>query len=700
MKSGRGQRILVAVAWPYANGHLHLGHIAGSLLPPDIFARYHRMRGDHVLMVSGSDCHGTPITVTAEKEGKTPQQVVEHYNAEHKKALEGFGIQFDLFTSTMTENHRKVVQDIFLTHRKNGHITVKETEGFFCPQHQRFLPDRYVEGTCPHCANPKARGDQCDKCGKTLDPIDLKEPRCKDCGTRPVPKKTKHFFFQLPHFEERLKHYIADKHHWRAATINFTSNWLKEGLKDRAITRDLTWGIPIPLPGYEGKRIYVWYEAVCGYLTASMEWSQKQGKPEEWKKWWHDPAAKSYYFLGKDNIPFHTIIWPSILMGYDPKLSLPYDVPANEYLMLGGEQFSKSRGIGIWVPDILAKFDPDLVRYYLSVNMPETRDANWTWEDFVAKVNDELVNTYGNFVHRTLSFAEKNFGEIPKPGALTKEDEEAFTRIEQAVASVADALERPEFKRGMREVMALAQFGNQYIDAQKPWKLIKEDRARCGTVLFVALNMVKALAVLTAPFLPFSANKVWKSLDLPHAVHEQRWEEAAVRLIPGAPLPEPKPLFGKLDLKEIVGDGTTMTTTTPPTAPSAKGATAAPPASAVGKPQALVQEGNGKIPFDDFAKVDLRVARILEVHDHPKADKLYVLKIDLGTETRQLVAGIKPYYPKDQLIGRKVIVVANLAPANLRGVESNGMLLAADDGKGKVSILQPDADLAPGAKVR
>jgi methionyl-tRNA synthetase len=682
--------VLVCVAWPYANGSLHLGHLAGSLLPPDIFARYHRAAGDQVLMVSGSDCHGTPIMVTAEKMGLTPAQVVDRYHAEHVESLKALGIKFDLFTKTTTDNHRRLVQGFFTTLLEQGYLEERETEGTYCPNESRFLPDRYVEGTCPHCGSAGARGDQCDQCGKTLDPTDLKDPTCKHCGATPEVRKTKHFFFRLTAFEDRLKAWLDDKPTWRANTINFTQNWLKEGLKDRAITRDLTWGVPIPLDGYEDKRLYVWFEAVCGYYTASVEWSERiAGEPEAWKAWWLDPAAESYYFLGKDNIPFHTIIWPSILMGvsdgrtksgeFPNPLNLPTDVPANEFLTLSGQQFSKSRGIGIGIPDVLSKFDPDTIRYYLSVNMPETRDADWSWEDFAAKVNDEMVGVFANYAHRTLSFVHKHYGAVPARGDLTRRDQEALDAVAQAADEVAARLEACEFKKAVRRAMQLAQFGNQYIDEVAPWRLIKEDKEACGHRLNVALQIVHALAITMQPFLPATTQRLWTYLGHDGLVEEAPWAAATARLAEGQRIPEPRVLVEKIDLTERLGDGRTMT--------NEPGQQEARPASA-------------PVSFDEFQRLDLRIGRIVAVEDHPNADKLYVLKLEEDDgATRQLVAGMKAHYAKDELNGRLVAFIANLEPTKIRGVESQGMILGADDGK-TVSVLSPDKDLKPGARIR
>ncbi|MCX6666918.1 MAG: methionine--tRNA ligase, partial [Euryarchaeota archaeon] len=651
------EKIYIGVAWPYANGSLHLGHIAGCYLPADIFARYSRMKGKDVLMVSGSDEHGTPITITAEKEKTTPQTIVDRYNKEHTENMKQLGISFDLFTRTTTKNHEEVVRDIFLTLYKKKYIHKKSVDAFHCPKCARFLPDRYIEGKCPYCGDEKARGDQCDECGKLLDPQELLNVRCKICGSTPELRSSEHLFFALSKFESKLLNWLKDKKYWKASVLKFTQNWLENGLNDRAITRDMTWGIKVPVDGFENKRIYVWFDAVIGYLSASKEWSERIGEPNKWKEWWNDKKVKHYYFLAKDNIPFHTLIWPSILMGYDESLNLPYDIPANEYLRLKGEQFSKSRGWAIWVPDILKKFDVDAVRYYLSINMPENKDTNWLWDDFVAKNNDELVGTYGNFVHRVVTFSHNNFGKIPEKGKLNDSDRQAIKKIEEAYKEVDESIGSCSFKKGLRSAMNLAQFGNVYFDQNKPWELIKTDKERCGTVLYVCLKIVQALTVFMAPYLPYSSDEAWKILGHKESIHVGSWDQALKEIKVGTSLEKPKPLFKKLILEDFM------------------------------------------LETDPFSKLDLRVGKVIDVKDHPQADTLYLLHVDLGAfGKRVIVSGMKPHYTKDEIKGKSIIVVVNLKPAKIRGVESKGMLLAAEDKDKFVSLLNP-GNANPGTKI-
>ncbi len=632
------ERIFIGVAWPYANGSLHLGTLAGCLLPGDIFGRYHRMKGNKVLMVSGSDEHGTPITITAEKEGVTPKEIVDRYHEEHKRNLEEFGIKFENFTRTSNYFHKEVVKKFFLKLYDNGYIYPKKIQAFYCEHCQRFLPDRYVEGVCKYC-HGKARGDQCEECGRTLDINDILEPKCKICGSAPVLKETEHLFFKLSAFEEKLLEWLKDKDYWRDNVLNFTLNFIKSGLKDRAITRDLQWGVEVPLPGYENKRIYVWFDAVIGYLSASMEWAEKIGKADEWKKWWMEDA-KHYYFLAKDNIPFHTIIWPAMLMGHGG-LNLPYDVPANEYLTMSGEQFSKSRGVGIWLPDIVKKFDPDTIRYYLSINMPEKRDTDWNWADYQAKINNELVAVYGNFIHRVLTFIHKNFGEIPPYVKGDEKDEEVIKEVMENFEEVGKSIEKCHFKEGIKRVMRIAQIGNQYMNASEPWRLIKEDVDRCKSVMHTCARIVKILAIASAPYMPRAADKIWKMLGYKNSIHNCKWDEEIE--IDENKIEKPSPLFSKIEMENIMED--------------------------------------------PFSKLDLRVARIIDVKDHPNADKLYVIDVDVGEiGKRKLVAGIKPWYKKDELLGKKIVVIINLKKAKIRGIESEGMLLAVDE-NGKAVLL-------------
>ncbi len=547
------RRILVAVAWPYANGSLHLGHIAGAYLPADIFARYHRMAGNDVLMVSGSDQHGTPITVRADKEGRTPQEVVEQFHPEFLRYWRELGISFDLFTSTGTENHREVTHEMFRRLMEHGYIYQATTSQFYDPQAKRFLPDRYVEGRCPHCGNEKARGDQCDNCGRTLDPDELINPRSKLTGSTPESRETDHFFFKLSAFQEPLLDWLRSREGWRKHVLNFSIGFVEEGLHDRAITRDLDWGVPLWIEDLgPGKRIYVWFEAVMGYLSASKEWSQLRGEPDAWRKWWEDPDARAYYFIGKDNIPFHTIIWPAILMAYRG-LNLPFDVPANQFVTFKGEKASKSEGVGDSVLSYLERYQPDAIRYALAANLPETSDTDLTEAELIRRNNDELVATWGNLVNRVLAMTHKNFGGVvPPPGPLDARDQTLLDGAARTLDEVRTHIEAVHLKAALHAAMALAQDANGYLSETEPWKTAKTDRERTGTSLYVALCVINALKVALYPFLPFSSQKVHEYLGLSGAIEDAEW--AAQRPEPGTRLQQPEPLFKKIEVAGIEGE--------------------------------------------------------------------------------------------------------------------------------------------------
>ncbi len=674
-------KVCICVAWPYSNGPIHLGHLAGSLLPPDIFSRYNRLIGNEVLMVSGSDQHGTPITVSAEKHGMTPEAYADKYHEINKKAIEDMGIEFSLFNKTHCPTHFEVVQKIFTDLKDRGYIYPKETNQYYCPKCQRFLPDRYVEGVCPKCGAEKTRSDQCDNCGTTFEPGDLLEPYCTLCGSTPEIRPTEHFFLKLSAFTDRLKEYVADKDYWRSNVKTFTKNWIDEGIHDRAITRDMSWGVPIPVEGWEDKVIYVWFEADIGYLSASVEYSRMIGKPDYWEAFWKDPEVKSYYFIGKDNIPFHSIIWPSILMG-EGGLNLPYDIPANEYLMFSGGKLSKSRGGAIDVPSVLKSFDADQVRYYLSVNMPDTHDSDFTWEDFETKVNNELVAALGNYYHRCLSFTKKNFGAIPEAGEGL---EEVRAEIEKALDEYRECLSHCDFKKGIKVVMELARFGNRFFDAAKPWALVKEDRDRCGQVLNSNLMLVKALSIMAWPFMPRSSERIWGFLGFDGGL-EQAGLDAVLEPLPvGQELREPVPVYRKVELKMEEE----KKQETPKEVKQEK------------KQEKPAEAPTG--PFAAYRKMDIRVGTVISVEDHPDAEKLYILKIDMGEEQpRQIVTNLKTVYSRDQMLYRRLLVIANLKPAKFRGVKSDGMLMALDDeeqGGTAIKLLKPSADVPNGTRM-
>ncbi len=510
--------ILVAVAWPYVNADIHVGNLTGSYLPADVFARYHRLRGNQVLMVSGSDAHGTPATVRADAEGVPPETIYQRY---HRRFLDTFlatGISYDLFTSTHTENHFRVSQDLFLALRDGGYLYREKQTILYSETEKRYLPDRYVEGECYICHYPNARGDQCDNCGNLLEATLLINPRSRIDGSRPVPRETEHFFLDLGKLAPAIAEYLArEKDHWRPNVARFARNMVEQGLHGRPISRDLDWGIPLPEAGWDGKRLYVWFEAVIGYLSASIEWAALEGRPEAWKEWWYQPSARTYYFIGKDNIPFHAVIWPAQLMGAshlyagpkDGALNLPYDIPANEFMNLEGKKISGSRHWGVWAQEAAATYGADPLRYYLTVNMPEAHDSDWDWDDFVRRNNDELVATWGNLVNRVLTFAHRHWeGHLPQPGELAANDRELLARVEGGLEGVAARYEAVQLRGALGEAMALATEVNRYLDQQGPWFQIKSDRAAASRTIFTASRAIDTINLMLSPVIPFSAETV------------------------------------------------------------------------------------------------------------------------------------------------------------------------------------------------
>ena len=547
------EHIHVCVAWPYAKSSTHVGQIVGAYLPADTFARYHRLAGNHVVMVSGSDEHGTPILVDAEREGISPREFVARYHRQICEVWDRLGISWDLYTETGTANHYRITQDFFLKLYEKGYIFKDTMQSPYCPTDRRFLPDRYIEGTCPNCGYSGARGDQCDNCGHTLDPVDLINPHCRLCDSKESAleiRPTDHFFLDLPKLQEPLLAWLSDgKDYWRPNTLDFALSWLKEGLRPRAITRDLDWGVPIPLEGYDDKRIYVWFDAVIGYLSATVEWAERRGTPDAWKLWWEpgkaDPPVKSYYFIGKDNIPFHAIIWPAMLIGYGDRV-LPYDVPANEFMTMSGSKASSSRGNVIWTRDVLDRFGADTLRYYLSATAPEGRDTNFTFEELIRRNNDELVAAYGNLVHRTLTFLQSKFGGVvPQPQKLREADREILAEVDSGFSVVGHNIANCHLKDGLNAAISLARAANRYFDEQAPWKQIKSDREGAATTLYVMLQILSGLHVMLSPYLPFSSQKLHEYLGFEGDVSAGRWHIYEVPA--GRALPLPAPLFPKLE---------------------------------------------------------------------------------------------------------------------------------------------------------
>lgn len=687
------ERILVTAALPYANGAIHLGHLAGAYLPADIYVRFQRLKGRDVVFICGSDEHGVPITITADKEKTTPQAIVDRYHAMNKVAFERFGMSFDNYSRTSLPLHHQTALEFFLDFYRRGLLKEKKEQQFYDPKAKMFLPDRYVEGTCPVCGSDEARGDQCEKCGSFLNPTQLINPRSKISGEAPVLRETNHLYFPLGAFQQRLEAYIAERHArdgWKDNVLQYCQSWFKAGLEDRAVTRDLDWGVKIPLPGYENKVLYVWFDAVLGYISSTKEWAQRQGTPDRWKQYWLDDTTKYVAFIGKDNVVFHCIVFPAMLMAWNDAHAehyvLPENVPANEFLNFEGQKFSKSRGIGIDVQEFLDRFPADSLRYYLTSSLPEYRDTDFYWRDFQAKNNNELADILGNFVNRTLAFAERTFdGVVPERGPLSRLDNELIATLKSVPEEAATYFEHYRFRDGQLAIMNLARAANKYFNDSEPWKTAKSDRTQCATTINLSIQVARALAILMSPIIPSSCERIWNMLRLGGTAATQRWESAGDLLVPsGHRLAAPEILFNKIEdnvIEQAIKDTTQ-------------------PGTSGGAPSAPAAEEKPLITIDDFRKIDLRVAKVLECEPVPKSDKLLKLQVDVGGEKRQIVAGIAKHYKPEELIGKSVVVVYNLQSAKLMGQESRGMVLAATDNDGKLLLVSPAGDIGSGSIVR
>ncbi len=659
-------RIFVGIAWPYSNGPFHIGHLAGAYLPGDIFSRFHRLRGNEVLMVSGSDMHGTPTLVTAEKEGVSPEVIARRYHAINKAAFEKLGCSYDLYTHTHTIVHERTVQELFLALLENGYIRRRTEEGAFCPKHQRFLPDRYLTGTCPHCGFENARGDECDHCGRPLEPRQLLHPKCVLCGTPAEFRPSEHFYLELDRLQPRLAEYLGHQTHWRSGTIRVAENFLAEGLHPTPITRDLDWGIPIPLDGYGAKRFYVWFDAVTGYLSASKEWAIRTGDPEAWRRFWDEgDGVRAYYFVGKDNKFHHTVIWPGMLLGVGG-LRLPYDVPANEWLLTQGSKISKSRtkDRDPFVPSLLERYPPDVIRFYAALLAPQNHDTELDWAEFDQLHSEVLANQYGNLVQRALVLARDRYeGKVPSPGTTPGDvrEEEVRRRIRAAHERITEEYERVHLKEALDLTLAEVREANRRFHEAKPWAASEPARARA---VYETLWWLEAIAVWLAPVLPFSSAEVFRMLGRTGPPSSGDWDRVTEPPTPGQPLQEIRPLFPRPE---------------PSPRRSAAGGSPSPPPSASAPPVLA-------------AKVGI----VRSVSDHPSADKLYVLEVDVGEDgPRTVVAGLKGSYAPDQLVGRRVTLLANLAPRTIRRMTSQGMVLAADHADRAV-LVEPPAAVAPG----
>jgi methionyl-tRNA synthetase len=664
-------KILVTAALPYANGEIHLGHLAGAYLPADIYVRYQRLKSRNVIFICGSDEHGVPITIAAEQQKTTPQRIVDKYHQSIKESFEKFGCSFDNYSRTSLPLHHKTAQEFFLRIYKKGYIYPKTITQFYCHSCSMFLADRYVTGTCPHCGNNKARGDQCESCGRWLEPFNLIEPRCKTCGTKPEERNTTHYFFKLSQFQNILKDWIGSKSHWKDNVKKFCEGWFAQGLEDRAITRDLTWGVKVPLPEAQNKVLYVWFDAPIGYISSTKEWALKQGKPDLWKDYWLDPTTKLVHFIGKDNIVFHAIVWPAMLLAHGDYI-LPSEIPANEFLNLEGRKLSTSENWAVWLPDYLKEFAPDPLRYALGVNLPENRDVDFTWRDFLSRNNNELADILGNFVNRVISFIKKNYqGVIPEVHNLTGDDLEVIKKTEAVTKEVGDLIENFALKDALRTLMTLPTLGNRYFDYQAPWSTIKTAPERCRTAIGVCCRLIGSLGILLEPFLPFTAQRIKTMLEL----KTQNWDDAPNPEF-GKTLKETPILFKKIEEEVIELQIKKLGT----------------------KKEIKTKESKMEITFDEFKKIELKTAKIINAERIIGTDKLIKLDIDLGTEKRQIVAGIGMVYSPEELVGKNIVVVSNLQKAKIRGVESYGMLLAAVDGE-NISLVTLDKDIKPGSPV-
>lgn len=662
-------RILVTSALPYANGEIHFGHLAGAYLPADIYVKYHRLNGSDVLYICGSDEHGVPITIAAQKEGISPKELVDRYHPSIKSSFEQFGIEFDNYSRTSLPIHYQTAQEFFLKVYQKGFIIPKTTKQLYCPNCRMFLADRYVEGICPNCSSPGARGDQCEACGRWLEPFELIEPKCKTCGATPEMKESTHWFFTLSQFEKRLREWIDSKNNWKPNVKRFCEGWFKRGLADRPITRDLSWGVPVPLPEAKGKVMYVWFDAPIGYISSTREWAEKQGDAERWRDYWLDQRTRLVHFIGKDNIVFHAIVWPAMLMAHGDYI-LPAEIPANEFLNLEGAKLSTSRNWAIWLPDYLKRFPPDPLRYCLALNLPENRDVDFTWADFHARNNNELADVFGNFVNRVAVFIKKYYrGKVPDATADDEKSLEVLKTITAAPKKIGSLIDSFQIKDATRELMNLAALGNRYFDYQAPWRSFREEKRSCDRTMNVCLRLVSALEVLSYPFLPFTSKKIGRMLGL----DKRRWDDVANPALPSE-LGEVEILFEKLDERIVVQERARL-----------------------GKVEQEKEETH-MITIDDFKKIELRTAKIKSAERVLGTAKLIKMVIDLGNEERQIVAGIGDNYQPEELLGKEIVVVTNLQPARLRGVESNGMLLAAVDGA-KVVLISPEKPVSPGSPV-
>ncbi len=664
----RFKRILVTSALPYANGPIHVGHLAGVYVPSDIYVRYQRLKKRDVIHICGSDEHGVPITIRADQEKVTPREIVDRYHPQMKSSFERLGIYFDNYSRTCLPIHHETTKEFFLRLLEKDVLHRETLQQLYCVSCSRFLPDRYVQGTCPACGYPEAKGDQCEKCGRPMDQLSLVGPKCVLCGNIPEVRQTTHWFFDLWKVQPELERWHASHPEWKENVKNYCRGAFQEGLRPRPITRDLNWGVKVPGEEDEGKVFYVWFDAPIGYISSTKEWAAAKGDPDLWKTYWCDPETRLIHFIGKDNIFFHALLFPAMLMCHGDFI-LPDNVPAYEFLNLEGSKLSTSKNWAVWLHEYLEEFEPDPLRYYLAYVAPENQDSDFKWKEFQSFHNSHLADVLGNFVNRIVSMTQRYFGgKVPPRGRLEAPDEEMLQTLRKAPEVIGDLHEQFRLRDATAATLDLARAGNAYLQAQEPWRLAKDNRNRCGTVLNIGLETCKALGILFSPIIPFSCSKIWRMLNLPGNVEDQHWDDAGrPSLVPGHALGQSEILFRKIDDPVIERQLNKLRKQTEP---------------------ALASPGKQLVSYEDVEKVDLRVADVIAAESVPRTDKLLKIRIRLGSEERTIVAGIAQFYTPEKIVGKQIVVVANLQPAKIRGIESNGMLLAADDGE-RLTLIAP-----------
>lgn len=686
------KRYTITAALPYTNGPIHIGHLAGVYVPADIFARYQRLKNNEVAFICGSDEHGVAISIKAKKEHTTPQAIIDKYHAIIKQSFADFGISFDNYSRTSLPIHHQTASDFFRKLYEQGDFIEEISEQLYDEEAHQFLADRFVIGTCPKCGNPEAYGDQCERCGSSLNATDLIDPKSSITGSKPTLKATKHWFLPLNRYQEFLEKWILEGHKndWKPNVYGQVKSWLDDELKPRAVTRDLDWGIPVPVDGAEGKVLYVWFDAPIGYISSTKEWAEREGK--DWRPFWQDKDTELVHFIGKDNIVFHCIIFPAMLKA-EGSYILPTNVPANEFLNLEGNKLSTSKNWAVWLHEYLQDFpnQQDVLRYALTANAPETKDNDFTWKDFQARNNNELVAIFGNFINRVAVLTQKYYeGEVPAAGALNATDSETLQQLSELTQKIEQSLERYRFREAQQELMNIARLGNKYLADEEPWKLIKTDAERVKTVMYVALQVATALAITSEPFLPFTSEKLKNILQLGTTAWEQVKQNPTALLPTGHKIGVATLLFEKIEDAAIAKQLERLENTKQANRQEAQAAA-----------EVAVAPQKELISYDDFAKMDIRIGTILSAEKMPKADKLLILKVDTGIDQRTIVSGIAQSFNPEEIIGKRVTVLANLAPRKLRGVESQGMILMVENTEGKYRFIAPDGEeIANGAEVK